>query len=212
MLMNLAGKKVCARIQQALSMAGVIYLNHPVLADTLETSKAAPYEQCGYCHEYDGNTSMGNYPKLAGQKKQYLIKQLQDYRKGQRDGKGMMEVAASLLSDQDVDIVAEHFSTQKRTLDIATGSTTQFEHAKEICTKGIPARQIIACNLCHQSADTRMPTLSGQHAEYLAIQLHDFKNKTRTNDVATIMQYLAERLTNAEITEISQYLATGDDQ
>ena len=57
-----------------------------------------------------------------------------------------------------------------------------------------------------------MPTLSGQHAEYLAIQLHDFKNKTRTNDVATIMQYLAERLTNAEITEISQYLATGDDQ
>ena len=213
-MINLTAIKGAAFFRKALGMLSVIYLNQPLLtlADGIETSAQAPYEQCGYCHEYDGNTSMGNYPKLAGQKVQYFIKQLRDYRSGRRDGKGMMEGTTSLLSDQDIMLVAEYFSKQKRSLDMAPVTKANIKLAREIYSNGIPDRQVVACKLCHQSTDSRIPNLSGQHAEYIAIQLRDFKTKARTNDPATIMQFTAERLSNVEINALSQFIATGDDQ
>jgi cytochrome c553 len=201
-------------LKRFMGMLGILYIHHPTLsfAGALLMDKPAPYEQCGYCHEYDGNPSMGSYPKLAGQKKSYLLKQLLDYKLGQRDGRGMMETAASMLSDQDMQVVTEFFSKQKRTLDGVTSTGVDYAHAREIYTQGDRMRQIIACKLCHTSSDPRIPYLTGQHAEYLSMQLHAFKNKTRTNDEATIMQFIAERLTDDEITQLSQYLATGEDQ
>ena len=213
-MMNLAALRSAALFRKALGMLSVLYFNHPLFAtaDGLETSGQAPYEQCGYCHEYDGNTSMGNYPKLAGQKVQYLIKQLHDYRSGRRDGQGMMQGTTSLLSDQDITAVAEHFSSQQRTLDKVPESVSDLKLAQAIYNNGIPDRQVVACKLCHQSTDARIPNLSGQHAEYIAMQLHAFKNKTRRNDPAMFMQFTAERLSDQEIMALSQFIAIGDDQ
>lgn len=210
MIFHSIGK--CRRlIRRSVAMLGIVCLNHslPVFAENQLTDMTAPYESCGYCHEYDGNPSMGNYPKLAGQKKQYLLKQLNDYKHGLRDGKGMMQPAAALLSDQDMERVAEFFSNQKRTLDTDAPAAGSLEHARTLSTKGDRTRQIIACNLCHLSADPRIPYLTGQHADYIAGQLRAFKNKTRTNDEATIMQFLAERLSEDEIVQLSHYFATG---
>ena len=121
-MLNFSVNKVWRVIRRWLGMASILYVHHPILAfaDTQAMDKPAPYESCGYCHEYDGNPSMGNYPKLAGQKKTYLLKQLQDYRHGLRDGKGMMQPAATLLSEQDLDVVAEFFSNQKRTYSVSS--------------------------------------------------------------------------------------------
>lgn len=213
-MLNFSVNKVWRVIRRWLGMASILYVHHPILAfaDTQAMDKPAPYESCGYCHEYDGNPSMGNYPKLAGQKKTYLLKQLQDYRHGLRDGKGMMQPAATLLSEQDLDVVAEFFSNQKRSLDSQVPGTGSLAHARKLSTQGDRARQIIACNLCHLSDDPRVPYLSGQHADYLASQLRAFKHKTRSNDEATIMQFLAARLSDKEIVQLSQYFATGAGQ
>ena len=213
-MMNFAVLRGAALIRKTLAMLSVLYFNHPLsaIANGIETSEQAPYEQCGYCHEYDGNTSMGNYPKLAGQKVQYLIKQLHDYRSGRRDGQGMMQGTTSLLSDQDITTVAEHFSMQQRTLDKVSESEPDRKLAQTVYNNGIPDRQVVACKLCHQSMDSRIPNLSGQHAEYIAMQLHAFKNKTRRNDPATFMQFTAERLSDQEITALSQFIAAGDNQ
>lgn len=199
------------RLKRCISITGMFYLSQPMfaLAGTLSIDKPAPYEQCGYCHEYDGNPSLGKYPKLNGQKKQYLLKQLRNYKNGQRDGKGMMQTAVAMLSDEDIQVVANYFSTQKPVPENVGTTDGNFEHAREIWTKGIRARQIIACRLCHLSSEPEIPNLVGQHAEYLASQLHAFKHKTRTNDVATIMRFLAERLSEDEIAKLSQYLAAG---
>ena len=213
-MMNFAVSRSAALIRKALAMLGVLYFNAPLLAiaDGIETSGQAPYEQCGYCHEYDGNTSMGNYPKLAGQKVQYIIKQLRDYRSGRRNGQGMMEGTSALLSEQDITTVAEHFAMQQRTPDQIPESESDRKLAQAIYNNGIPDRQVVACKLCHQSMDSRIPNLSGQHAQYIAMQLHAFKNKTRSNDPATFMQFTAERLSDQEITALSQFVATGEDQ
>jgi cytochrome c553 len=213
-MMNIAASRSLALFRKAMGMLSMLYLQQPllVLADGIDTGGQAPYEQCGYCHEYDGNTPMGNYPKLAGQKVQYLVKQLRDYRSGRRNGQGLMEGTSALLSEQDIQTVAEHFSAQQRTLERATDTTANLSLARAIYSEGIADRQIVACKLCHQSADTRVPTLSGQHAQYLAMQLHAFKNKTRSNDPASFMQFTAERLSDEEITALSQFIATGGDR
>jgi len=211
-MVNFSVNKFLRAITRWLGMTSILYFHHLMLgyADTLTMDKPAPYESCGYCHEYDGNPPMGNYPKVAGQKKQYIIKQLLDYRSGRRDGRGMMGAAASLLSDQDLQTVAEFYANQKPTLDnkIATGNT--FTHARELWLHGAKDRMIDACVLCHESPDEpEIPHLRGQHTEYLADQLRAFKQKNRTNDVVNIMQFFAERLSDKEITELSQFIAMG---
>ena len=119
---------------------------------------------------------------------------------------------SALLSEQDITTVAEHFAMQQRTPDQIPESESDRKLAQAIYNNGIPDRQVVACKLCHQSMDSRIPNLSGQHAQYIAMQLHAFKNKTRSNDPATFMQFTAERLSDQEITALSQFVATGEDQ
>ena len=93
----------------------MLSLSKLIVADTIDTSGQAPYEQCGYCHEYDGNSKMPMYPRLAGQQAAYIVKQLQDFRAGRR--MGQMQATAELLSDEDIQEVADYFSQQAMLVD-----------------------------------------------------------------------------------------------
>jgi cytochrome c553 len=57
--------------------------------------------QCAACHGAAGISQMGLYPNLAGQKEQYLVKQLNDYRSGARKDPTMQAMVGA-LSDEDV--------------------------------------------------------------------------------------------------------------
>jgi cytochrome c553 len=196
-------------LRRLLSLTSVLCVHQFAFADNLGGDKPAPYEQCEFCHEYDGNSFAGNYPKIAGMKQQYLLNQLRDYKLGRRNGDGKMQEAAMLLSDEDMQIVVDYFSEQQRSPASAWQAGTDYSHARTLATKGDPGRQLIACNVCHESSEPYIPRLKDQHAKYIAQELFAYKNKTRTNDVASIMRFLAERLSNTEITQLSQYLATG---
>ena len=54
---------------------------------------------------------MANYPNLRGQKVKYLIKQLEDFRSGERNSPKLMNPVAGQLSDQDIKDLAAFFST-----------------------------------------------------------------------------------------------------
>lgn len=211
MMMLTSGRKLRTRLRQCLGMAGFLSVNtlFGTLAHAADNAGQAPYEQCGFCHEYDGNTFAGNYPKIAGMKRQYLLNQLRDYRAGRRNGDGKMQEAAALLSDRDMQTVVEYFSTQVRTPEPALPAETDLRHAAELATKGERARQLIACDVCHESQVPYIPSLKGQHANYIEQQLFAYKRKTRRNDVAGIMRFLAERLSDMEIRQLSRYLSAG---
>ncbi|EGG98746.1 Cytochrome c4 [gamma proteobacterium IMCC2047] len=52
------------------------------------------------------------------------------------------------------------------------------------------------------------PSLSGQHADYIAAQLRAFREGERTNDGdAKMMRSVAFRLTNKEIDAVSSYIS-----
>lgn len=180
------------------------------LADTIDTTGQEPYEQCGYCHEYDGNSKMAIYPRLAGQTTQYLQKQLRDFRSGKR--KGTMTATAELLSDEDIRIVAEYFSGQpvNNNQDVAL-KPKQAKSAKKLVEQGDRERNIPACISCHQPqamGKAIFPRLAGQHADYLLGQLKEFKTGQRANDASGQMPAISQQLSEQEMQILAQYLAS----
>ncbi|MDH5300172.1 MAG: cytochrome c [Gammaproteobacteria bacterium] len=68
---------------------------------------------CAGCHGEQGISISDEIPNLAGQKKQYLIKAIKDYRSNHRNNPTMNAMAAS-LTDADIEQVASYFSQLKR--------------------------------------------------------------------------------------------------
>jgi cytochrome c553 len=73
---------------------------------------------CATCHGIDGNQPMADFPRLAGQHKDYLEKALGDYIAGRRKDKIMREQVVDVsngkarFSEQEINAMAEYFSRQ----------------------------------------------------------------------------------------------------
>jgi cytochrome c553 len=67
---------------------------------------------CAACHGADGNSATADFPKLAGQHPDYLIKALKDYKGGKRKNPIMAPQAAP-LSVRDMEDLAAYFSQQQ---------------------------------------------------------------------------------------------------
>src|SRR6266404_9323737 len=67
---------------------------------------------CGACHGVDGNSTIPQYPILAGQTARYLYLQLRDFKEGRRKDPLMSPMAANLSREDMLDL-AEYFSSQK---------------------------------------------------------------------------------------------------
>ena len=66
---------------------------------------------CAACHGADGNSASADFPKLAGQQPDYLVKSLQGYKSGARKNPIMAPMAAP-LSQRDIEDLAAYFSQQ----------------------------------------------------------------------------------------------------
>lgn len=66
---------------------------------------------CMQCHGANGEgQAAAGYPRLAGQSKAYLMKQLQDFKSGQRHDP-LMNVFAQALKEQQISDVAEYYAS-----------------------------------------------------------------------------------------------------
>ena len=68
--------------------------------------------QCVACHGVAGISPMGIYPNLAGQKEQYLVKQINAFRLGVRKDPTMKAMVGA-LSDADVVNIAAYYASIK---------------------------------------------------------------------------------------------------
>lgn len=166
---------------------------------------------CGACHGPDGNSMAPNFPKLAGQGERYLTKQLHDIKSGKRT---VLEMTGLLtnLSDQDLADIAAYFASQKGSVGAADPKIVARGEALfrgGDLTKGMPA-----CTGCHSpngagNAPAGFPHLGGQHAQYVAKQLTDFRKEEggRNNDGDTKpMQTIAKKLSDEDIAAVSSYI------
>jgi cytochrome c553 len=67
---------------------------------------------CAACHGADGNSQSQDFPRLAGQYYDYLVKALTDYKSGARKNPIMAPQAAN-LSRRDMEDLAAYFSNQQ---------------------------------------------------------------------------------------------------
>lgn len=97
-------------IRSTLAIALLLGLGSAQAAD-IEAGKAKS-QTCQACHGVDGN-GMGDpqYPKIAGQHADYLVKALQDYRSGARKN-AIMAGFAGTLSDEDIKNLAAYYAAQ----------------------------------------------------------------------------------------------------
>ena len=68
--------------------------------------------RCASCHGPDGNSPSPQFPKIAGQHYDYLVKVLNDYKSGARKNAIMAPQAAN-LSKRDISDLAAFYSMQR---------------------------------------------------------------------------------------------------
>ena len=174
---------------------------------------------CMGCHGLAGNSEIASFPKLAGQGEAYLLKQLQNFKSGERNN-AIMAVVASLLSEQDMMDIAAYYSIQTISENSAKGDAKTIELGRKIYVGGKMDTQTTACIACHGPKGLGIPTagfpsLSAQHADYIAVQLKAFRqysineqtgsvDVSRTNEM---MVNVAKGLTTVEIEALAQYIA-----
>ena len=73
--------------------------------------KVIATEKCAACHGADGNATDPQYPRLAGQYADYMVRALEEYKTGSRTNPIMAGFAAG-LSEQDQKDVAAWFASQ----------------------------------------------------------------------------------------------------
>lgn len=163
---------------------------------------------CAGCHGVDGKALLPEYPNLAAQHESYIAKQLREYQSGDRQNAIMAGMAAA-LSEQDIEDIAAYYAS----LPAVTGVANEEELQKgmDIYRGGITAAGIPACAGCHGANGKGnpaavWPVLAGQNIEYTILQLESFRSAERANDSNAMMRSVAERLTDAEIKAVSNYI------
>jgi cytochrome c553 len=170
------------------------FAQEPVRGDA-ERGEALAYTCLG-CHGVPNyKNAYPNYrvPKLSGQYPEYLVIALQAYKNGERSHATMHSQAAS-LSDRDMADIAAFFSSAP----IKSDSRPE--------GRAPPAVQ--TCVACHGQDGVgimpQYPIIAGQHADYLARALTDYKRGGRKNP---IMVGFAGQLTPEEIDALAEYYA-----
>jgi cytochrome c553 len=164
---------------------------------------------------------------LAGQGEKYLIKQMEDIKAAEAgDPKYAtprtvpeMTGQLALLSKADIENIAAFYASQSKTLAGARDDAELLALGKQIYLAGNAEAAITACSGCHSpsgagNAPSGFPMLSGQHADYIAKQLRDFRtgaeyaDKGRRNDGdARIMRAGVARMSDREIEAVANYVS-----
>jgi cbb3-type cytochrome c oxidase subunit III len=162
---------------------------------------------CAACHAADGNSGTPANPKLSQQHPEYLVKQLQEFKSGKRNN-AVMKGFASSLSDEEMRNIA-FWLASKSAKPGAAKDKALVALGEKIYRGGIADRQIAACAGCHSpngaGIPAQYPRLSGQHADYTAAQLTQFRDGSRGNSLQ--MMQVASRMNDREIKAVADYIA-----
>ena len=165
---------------------------------------------CGACHGMDGNSTDPQYPKLAGQNEQYIVRQLENFKSGKRQNPIMLGMATP-LSKQDMRDIGAYFASQTVLPGVADQAVV--EHGQQLFREGDVKRGIPACMACH-SIDGRgnpgaaFPQLEGQHAQYVESVLKAWHNGDAWGKDAhsQIMPTIAQKLDTNDILAVASYI------
>jgi len=161
---------------------------------------------CAACHGADGNSAIALNPKLAGQHPEYIIKQLKNFKSGERKNAVMGGIVAALSADDMVNL-GVYFGSQTAKNGKAR-SNGAGSVGEKIYKGGIADTSVPACASCHGPAGAgvpvQFPRLAGQHADYTLAQMKAFRTGERAN--APMMRTIAAKMTDQDMAAVADYI------
>ena len=186
---------MCTRVFSVVLGLGfgfVATLSPAVAQDGVE----AKAQVCAACHGQNGiPTDPKTIPPIWGQQQSYLMKQLRDFRSGER-ASAVMSPLAKGLAEGDLRKIAAYFAAKTWPARQASAKPPS------------PPKGITQCQPCHQpnfEGGMPAPRLAGLSYEYLVASMRAFAAEERTNnlDMPKFMQMLPEPERDA----IARYLS-----
>jgi cytochrome c553 len=169
------------------------------LADVMRGAQLSA--SCAHCHGTDGNSSGAAYPNLAGQTKEYVTRQIKEFKEGRRTDPQMSPMVG-ILSDQDMQDLGDFYNWQTPARKPAKLDPALAEKGKKLADE-------LQCVACHQPGYKGLkefPRLARQKEAYLVKQMKAFRDGLRTNDNG-IMAPAAKNLSDEQIEAMAHYLA-----
>ncbi len=165
---------------------------------------------CAGCHGVDGNSLVGQWPTLAGQRESYLYDQLVHVKDGERVIASMMGLLDAYNYDDLRDMAAYYAAQQVK---VGQADESNLALGAQIYRAGNLDSGVPACTGCHGAKGKGIesagyPMLSGQKAEYVVTSLIAYQNGNRGYDSkGKSMQGIAAKLTLEEIQAVANYVS-----
>ena len=176
---------------------------------------------CAACHgsastppSAIGSGERQYFPRIAGKPAGYLYNQLINFREGRRQYP-LMTWMVQHLSDDYLHEIADYFSAQHLpapVLDRASLPAAELERGRLLVIRGDTALKVPACIACHGERLTgalpAIPGLVGLPRDYINAQFGAWRNGSRHALVPDCMGSIASRLSLADVSAISAWLAS----
>ena len=175
----------------------------------------AENERCFECHGEQG-LGVGQGPetifaRLAGQKADYIERQVRHFKDGLRKNDSM-QITARAVDPDDLRDIAAYFARLPVMHGDGRADAASRGLAQDLTLRGDAGRGIAACSGCHGAAGEGLaghpaPRLAGQESRYLAKQLRDFQQRQRREPTDSGMAAIARALSDAEIEQLALYFS-----
>ncbi len=203
--------------------AASVFLSEAAAAEPQNIQPAAPGDNlvtsgrlksgvvaCEACHRPTGEGDAGSaFSNLTGLTKEYIAKQLSDFRSGARESR-VMQVVAQNLSAAEIEALSSYYASLPP-LPLSTNIPEAPQIGIALAETGDASRGLRSCLSCHGrnaiNADHKIPVLYGQVPLYLRNQLIGWQDGSRKNDAGSEMADIAKKISPAEIDAVSIYFA-----
>ena len=163
---------------------------------------------CFLCHGAQGESTSEIFPRLAGQHAEYVAKQLEAFKSGQRKSTTMADMVAKLTPDEMLALgrYYEKMPTQPTPAkEPQLAAMGQYIYQNGNKFSGVPA-----CASCHgpdAQGTATLPRLASQIPGYIHTQLKSFNKRDRTNDNA-VMHAVVEKMTELEMVVVAEFVSS----
>ncbi|HEV6966901.1 c-type cytochrome [Roseateles sp.] len=202
--------KTVAFLLSSLLLAASAQANEPAAVPAkpdLAKGGAISTQVCAACHTADGSRGSPANPIIAGQHAEYLVKQLTEFKANKRKS-AVMNAMAAPLSEEDIRNVAAFYAGKSAKPGFAKSKDT-VALGEKIYRGGIAERNVPACAGCHSPTGAGIPAqyprLSGQHSDYVELQMNNFRGGARANSPQ--MAAIAAKMNDKEIKAVADYVA-----
>ena len=201
---------VVKRSLRGLAAASVlVLLGGHALAQQADEARAKKIAggSCFLCHGAQGESTSEIFPKLAGQHAEYISKQLEAFKTGQRKSTTMADMVGKLTPDE-MHALGRYYEkmpvvqTEAKEPQLAAMGRYIYHSGNKF--SGVPA--CVSCHGMEGQGAANLPRLAGQLSGYISTQLKNFGKRERTNDNA-VMHSVASQMTELEMAAVAEYLS-----